>query len=258
MISTIIIGIVLFIFFCIGLPWIFSGIKSLKEYERGVVFRLGRCIGVKGPGLFWIFPGLDKLFRVQLRTVTYDARRIHVITQDNVRCDVDSVVYYKVVDPKKAVLEIDNFRVAVENIGKAVLRDVLGHADLDDLLGNTEALTVEVREELDKKTDSWGIKVTQVAVSDVILPQEMQRAIAKQAEAERERRARSIVADGEFEAAQKMMDAAKIYAQSPLSLKLRELQTYAEIAREKNLVIISNTSETSDIGKAIAAAKGVR
>ncbi len=245
--SYIIIGVVAFILLFIFLPWFVSGIKILQEYERALVFRFGRFVGMKGPGLIWVIPSVDKTHRVQLRTVTYDARMIHVITKDNVRCDVDSVIYYKVINPEKAILEIENYRMGVENISKTILRDVLGHADLDDLLGHTEELTLEIQEELDKKTADWGIKVVDVAISDVLIPNEMLRAIAKQAEAERERRARSIVAEGEQLAARKMTDAAMLYAQSPISLKLRELQTYSEIAREKNLIFIANASNLEEL-----------
>jgi len=250
-ILIILIGIIMFSIIII-ISLIFSSIKIIKEYERVVVFRLGRYIGIKGPGLFCIIPKIDKIQKVDLRTVTYDARMIKVITKDNIRCDVDSFVYYRVIDPKKAILEVEDYTYATQNLAKTVLRDILGHAELDDLLTKTREFTLEIQEEIDEKTDPWGIKVSEVAISDVILPTEMQRVIAKQAEAERERRARIIVAEGEYLAAEKMYQAAEIYAKSPISLKLRELQTLTDIAREKNLVVITSTTDTSELGKIIA------
>lgn len=236
----------------VALIFILYGVRVIQEYERCLVFRLGRYIGLKGPGLFWVIPILDKTVKVDLRTVTYDARMIRVITKDNVRCDIDSIVYYRVFDPKKAILEVENFRFATENIAKAVLRDVLGMADLDELLSHTVDFTLKIQQELDKKTDAWGVKVIEVAISDVLLPKDMQRAIAKQAEAEREKRSRVIIAEGEQLAAQKMQDAAEILAKSPFSLKLRELQTYAEIAREKNLIVVTSAINMEEISNAIA------
>ncbi|MGM0687289.1 MAG: SPFH domain-containing protein, partial [Promethearchaeati archaeon] len=164
-----------------------ASVRIVKEYERAIVFRLGRCIGARGPGVFWIIPGLDRLQVVDLRTVTYDARTIKVITKDNIRCDVDSFIFYRVVDPERAVLEVENYIPAIQNLAKTVLRDILGTAELDDLLSSTEELTLRIHREIDEKTDPWGIKVTDVAISDILLPKDMQRAIAKQAEAERER-----------------------------------------------------------------------
>ncbi len=233
-------------------------VRIVKEYERAVIFRMGRFVGIKGPGLFLIIPGLDKLQVVDLRTVTYDARTIKVITKDNIRCDVDSFVFYRVVDPKLAVLEIENYISAIRNLAKTVLRDVLGTVDLDDLLTRTQDLTLRIQEEIDEKTDHWGIKVSDVAISDVILPTEMQRAIAKQAEAERERRARIIIAEGEYMAAEKMVKAAEMYAASPITLKIRELQTLQEIAREKNLVVVTTTGNAEEIGHMFAVAEAAK
>ncbi len=229
--------------------------KVVSEYERLVVFRFGRFHSIKGPGIVSIIPGIDKTRKVDMRTITYDARMIKIITKDNVRCDVDTVVYYKVVDPKKAVVSVANYTFATQNLANTVLREVLGRADLDDLLTKTQDYTLEIQKQIDEKTDPWGIKVSDVAISDVVLPVEMQRVIAKQAEAEREKRARIIVADGEFIAAQKMLEAAQIYAQSPITIKLRELQTMTDIAREKNLVVITSTSDMTDLGKLIALSK---
>lgn len=250
MIGVLIVFIVIFF-----LVFIASGVRVIKEYERAIVFRLGRFVGIKGPGIFWVIPGIDKTNTVDLRTITYDARMIRVITKDNIRCDIDSVVYYRVVDPKKAILEVENYTFATQFVAKTVLRDVLGMAELDDILSQTADFTLKIQEEVDEKTDPWGIKVSDVAISDLILPEEMQRAIAKQAEAERERRARSIVADGESLAAEKMLQAAQIYAKSPITLKLRELQTLTDIAKEKNLIVVTSTSDLNDLGNIIAMSK---
>ena len=233
--------------------WILSmSIKIVREYERGVVFRLGRLVGAKGPGLFFIIPGFDKMRVVDLRTVSYDARMIKVITKDNIRCDIDSFIYYRVVDPVKAVCDVENYVYATQNLAKTVLRDVLGHAELDDLLTKTPELTKQIQQEIDEMTDPWGIKVSAAAISDVILPADMQRAIAKQAEAERERRSRIIVAEGEFMAAEKMTEAAKLYGRTPIALRLRELQTLAEISREKNLIVVTSTTDLREIGNIVA------
>jgi len=235
-----------------------SAIKIVKEYERGVIFRLGRLVGAKGPGLFFIIPGVDQMIRIDLRTVTYDARQIKVITKDNIICDVDSFVYYRVVDPVKAVTEVEKYIPATQNLAKTVLRDVLGHAELDDLLAKTGELTKEIQLELDMATDPWGIKVTAVVISDISLPSEMMRAIAKQAEAEREKRSRIIVAEGEYLAAQKMMEAAEFYMKSPISLRIRELQTMSEIAREKNMIVVTSTSDLRELGNIVALSKATQ
>jgi regulator of protease activity HflC (stomatin/prohibitin superfamily) len=229
-----------------------SSIKIVKEYERGVIFRLGRLLGAKGPGLFFIIPGFDRMRVVDLRTITYDARMIKVITRDNIRCDIDSFVYYRVVDSVKAVCEVENYTRATETLSKTVLRDILGHAELDDILAKTPELTKQIQAEIDEMTDPWGIKVSAVAISDVILPEEMQRAIAKQAEAEREKRSRIIVAEGEYMAAEKMAQAAEVYGKSPITLKLRELQTLTDIAREKNLVVVTSTTDLREMGNIVA------
>jgi regulator of protease activity HflC (stomatin/prohibitin superfamily) len=248
----------LFIAVFVIVSFIGSAIKIVKEYERGVIFRLGRLIGAKGPGLFFIIPGVDQMVKIDLRTITFDARSIKIITKDNIRCDVDSFVYYRVVDPTKAVTEVENYIPATQNMSKTVLRDVLGHAELDDLLVKTEELTKNIQLQLDAATDPWGIKVTAVVISDVTLPSEMERAIAKQAEAEREKRSRIIIAEGEFIAAQKMMEAAELYMKSPISLKIRELQTMAEIAREKNMVVVTSTTSLQDLGNVVALSKSLQ
>lgn len=232
-----------------------SSIKIVREYERGVIFRLGRLVGAKGPGLFFIIPGFDKMRIVDLRTTTYDARMIKVITRDNIRCDIDSFVYYRVVDAVKAVCDVEDYTRATETLSKTVLRDIMGHAELDDILAKTPELTKQIQSEIDEMTAPWGIKVSVVAISDVILPAEMQRAIAKQAEAERERRSRIIVAEGEYMAAEKMAQAAEVYGKSPITLKLRELQTLTDIAREKNLVIVTSTTDLRELGNIVAVTR---
>ena len=215
-----------------------SAIKILKEYERGVVFRLGRVIPVKGPGLVIIIPVIDKLVRVSLRTVTFDVPPQDVITRDNISVKVNAVVYFRVMDPIKAITAVEDFYYATSQISQTTLRSILGQSQLDDLLAKREDINAELQKVIDTQTEPWGIKVTTVEVKNVDLPAEMQRAIAKQAEAERERRAKIIHAEGEFQAAQKLADAAKIIATESGALQLRFLQTLTEIATEKNSTII--------------------
>ncbi len=215
-----------------------SAIKVLKEYERGVVFRLGRVIPVKGPGLVIIWPIIDKLVRVSLRTVTMDVPPQDVITRDNVSVKVNAVVYFRVMDPIKAVTEVEDFYFATSQIAQTTLRSVVGQSHLDDLLSKRDEVNAELQRIIDFQTEPWGIKVTAVEVKNVDLPQEMLRAIARQAEAERERRAKIIHAEGEFQAAQKLSDAAKIIGEHPIALQLRFLQTLTEVASEKNSTTI--------------------
>ncbi|MCG2722611.1 MAG: slipin family protein [Thermodesulfovibrionales bacterium] len=215
-----------------------SAIKILREYERGVVFRLGRVIPVKGPGLVIIWPIIDKLVRVSLRTVTMDVPSQDVITKDNISVAVNAVVYFRVMEPIKAITEIEDFYFATSQIAQTTLRSILGQSQLDELLSNREQVNAELQKVIDFQTEPWGIKVTAVEVKNVDLPVEMQRAIAKQAEAERERRAKVIHAEGEFQASQKLADAATIIATAPSALQLRFLQTLAEIATEQNSTII--------------------
>ncbi|HWQ20918.1 MAG TPA: slipin family protein [Methanotrichaceae archaeon] len=223
-----------------------QSVKIVREYERVVIFRLGRFSGVKGPGLFLIIPIIDKVMLIDLRVVTIDVQKQVVITRDNVSVDVDAVIYYRVVDPERAVIAVENYRLATSLLAQTTLRDVLGQIDLDDLLSKREDLNKRLQEILDRHTDPWGIKVTAVTLRDVSLPESMMRAIAKQAEAEREKRSRIILADGEFQASKTMVDAAKLYGEAPVAIKLRELQTLAEIAREKNLIVVTTTG--GDIG----------
>jgi len=221
-----------------------QSVKIVREYERVVIFRMGRLIGVKGPGLFLIIPIMDQVVKMDLRVVTIDVPRQTIITRDNVSVDVDAVVYYRITDPARAVTRVENYRVATSMLSQTTLRDVLGETELDDLLAKREHLNKRLQEILDSATDPWGIKVTAVTLRDVNLPETMMRAIAKQAEAERERRSRIILAEGEYQASEKMVDAARLYEEAPVAVKLRELQTLAEIAREKNLIVVS----TSEIG----------
>jgi regulator of protease activity HflC (stomatin/prohibitin superfamily) len=215
-----------------------SAIKILKEYERGVVFRLGRIIPVKGPGLVLIWPIIDKLVKVSLRTVTMDVPTQDIITKDNISVKVNAVVYFRVIGPIKAITEVEDFYFATSQIAQTTLRSILGQSQLDELLTNREELNAELQKVIDFQTEPWGIKVSVVEVKNVDLPPEMLRAIAKQAEAERERRAKIIHAEGEFQASQKLADAAKIIATESGALQLRFLQTLTEIATEKNSTII--------------------
>lgn len=227
-----ILAIVLVIYF------LSSAIKILKEYERGVVFRLGRLIPVKGPGLVIIWPIIDKLVKVSLRTVAFDVPPQDVITRDNISVKVNAVVYFRVIDPTKAITAVEDFYYATSQISQTTLRSILGQSQLDDLLSKREDINAELQKVIDQQTEPWGVKVATVEVKNVDLPVEMQRAIAKQAEAERERRAKVIHAEGEFQASQKLADAAGIIATQPMAMQLRFLGTLAEIATEKNSTII--------------------
>lgn len=220
-----------------------KAIKIVNEYERVVIFRLGRLSGVKGPGLFFIIPIIDTVVKIDLRVVTIDVPKQNVITKDNVTVDVDAVVYYKVVEPSSAVNEVENYKYATSTLSQTTLRDVIGQIELDELLSKREEINKNIQEMLDVSTDPWGIKVTGVTLRDVKIDDTMLRAIAKQAEAEREKRARIILAEGEYIAAEKMQQAAQLYQNMPAGLKLRELQTIAEVAREKNLIVISSSME---------------
>lgn len=214
-----------------------SWLRVLNEYERGVIFRLGRVVHKPvGPGLtILLFPGLiDRLVKVDLRTVTLDVPPQDVITRDNVSVKVNAVVYYKVMDPLKAILEIEDFGYATAQMAQTTLRSVVGQGDLDDLLANRDEISEKVQGILDKQTDPWGIQVTNVEVKHVDLPQELQRAMARQAEAERERRAKIISSEGEFQAAAKLVDAAKLMGEHPMALQMRYLQTMVEVGAEKN------------------------
>jgi regulator of protease activity HflC (stomatin/prohibitin superfamily) len=218
----------------IAVLFLYSAIKILNEYERGVVFRLGRVIGAKGPGLILLIPMIDKMVRVDLRVVAMDVPSQDVITRDNVSVKVNAVLYFRVLDPNRAIITVENYLYATSQLAQTTLRSVCGQAELDDLLSEREKINAHIQEILDKDTDPWGIKVAKVEIKHIDLPQEMQRAMAKQAEAERERRAKIIGAEGEFQAAQKMTDAAEIMGRHPIALQLRYLQTLREVATEHN------------------------
>jgi regulator of protease activity HflC (stomatin/prohibitin superfamily) len=215
-----------------------ASIRVLKEYERGVVFRLGRLIGAKGPGLFFLIPIVDKMVRVSLRTVAFDVPPQDVITKDNVSVKVNAVVYFRVLSPERAIVEVEDYLYATSQIAQTTLRSVLGEAELDELLAERETINAKLQSILDQQTEPWGIKVSVVEVKKVDLPQEMQRAIARQAEAERERRAKVIAAQGEYQAAEKLAQAAEVLQSQPQALQLRYLQTLVEIAAEKNSTTI--------------------
>ncbi|MDM7935201.1 MAG: slipin family protein [Methanothrix sp.] len=220
-----------------------QAIKIVREYERVVIFRLGRFSGVKGPGIFFIIPIIDRVILLDLRVFTIDVAKQVVITRDNVSVEVDAVIYYRVVDPSRAVIQVENYKLATSLLAQTTLRDVLGQIELDDLLSKRDELNKKLQEILDRHTDPWGIKVTAVTLRDVSLPESMRRAIAKQAESEREKRSRIILADGELQASRTMADAAKLYEDVPAALKLRELQTLVDIAREKTLIVVTPSVE---------------
>ena len=219
--------------------YLISSIKILPEYERGVIFRLGKLlVGPKGPGVILVFAPIDRIVRVSLRTVVLDVPPQDVITRDNVSVKVNAVVYFRVMDPNRAIVEVENFHYATSQLAQTTLRSVLGQADLDDLLSQRERLNQQLQHILDQRTDPWGIKVSSVEVKHVDLPPDMQRAMAKQAEAEREKRAKIIHAAGEYEASEKLSQAANVIATEPIAITLRYLQTLTEIASEKNSTII--------------------
>ena len=215
-----------------------SAIRVLKEYERGVIFRLGRLIGAKGPGIFLIIPFIDKMIKVPLRTVVMDVPPQDIITKDNVSVKVNAVIYFRVLDPNKAIVEVEDYLYATSQLAQTTLRSILGGAELDELLASREKINIDLQAILDKHTDPWGIKVSQVEIKHVDLPTEMQRAMAKQAEAERERRAKIINAEGEFQASAKLLEAGEILTKQPITLQLRYLQTLREVATENNSTII--------------------
>jgi regulator of protease activity HflC (stomatin/prohibitin superfamily) len=211
-----------------------QAIRILREYERGVIFRLGKLLGAKGPGLIFLIPIVDRMVRMDLRVVTIDVPRQEVMTRDNVPVSVDAVLYFRVIDPQAAVVKVENFLKASSLIAQTTLRSVLGQAELDELLAHREKINQTLQEIIDRQTDPWGIKVTAVEVKDVALPDPMKRAMAKQAEAERERRAKVVNAEGEFQAAEKMVQAAAMMSKEPIALQLRFLQTMREISSEHN------------------------
>lgn len=226
-------------------PWVVGGIilviivlpqaiRVLREYERGVIFRLGKLQGVKGPGLIMLIPIVDKMVKMDLRVVTIDVAKQEIMTRDNVPATVDAVVYFRVVDSSAAVVKVENYWKATSLIAQTTLRSVLGQAELDELLAHRDKINQTLQEIIDRQTDPWGIKVTSVEIKDVALPDSMKRAMAKQAEAERERRAKVVNAEGEFQAAEKMAQAAAVISKEPIALQLRYLQTMREMASEHN------------------------
>ncbi len=229
--GIIVVVVILFLF-------LLSALKVLKEYQRGVIFRLGKVIGLKGPGLIIVWPMIDMIRRVDLRVVAMDVPPQDVITQDNVSVRVNAVVYFRVIDPKKAILEVENYIYATSQLAQTTLRSVLGEATLDELLSKRDEINSKLQDILDRMTDPWGIKVGTVEVKHVDLPEDMQRVMAKQAEAERDRRAKIIRADAEFQAAAKLAEAADIIDAHPVALQLRYLQTLSEIAVENNSTTI--------------------
>jgi regulator of protease activity HflC (stomatin/prohibitin superfamily) len=230
MVSTILIVIILLI--------IISAVKILKEYERAVVFRLGRFIKVKGPGIFILWPGIDKMAKVALRVITMDVPAQDVVTKDNISIKVNAVTYFRVFDASKAILEVEDYLYATSQLAQTTLRSVCGEYELDDILMQREKINMRLQKIIDQQTDPWGIKVSMVEIKHVDIPTEMQRAIARQAEAERERRAKVIHAEGEFQASEKLNMAAKIIGETTTGIQLRFLQTLTEVATEKNSTII--------------------
>ena len=228
----------IFIFIAVVVLLLLSGVRVLNEYERGVVFRLGRIVEPKGPGFKWIIPVVDKMVKISLRVITMDVPPQDIITKDNVSVKVNAVVYFRVIDPIKAVIQVENYLYATSQLAQTTLRSVLGQVELDELLAEREKLNVNLQEVLDKQTDPWGIKVTLVEIKYVDLPQDMQRSMAKQAEAERERRAKVISAEGEFQAAARLSEASQVLSQNPMSLQLRYLQTLSDMATEKSSTIV--------------------
>jgi len=220
------------------LMFLFMAIKILNEYERGVIFRLGRVIDYKGPGIIILIPIIDRMVRVSLRTVTMDVPPQDVITRDNVSVKVSAVIYFRVIEPTKAVIEVENYLYATSQLAQTTLRSVCGQSELDELLAERDKINLQIQEILDRHTEPWGVKVSMVEVKQIDLPQEMQRAIARQAEAERERRAKVINAEGEFQAAARLAEAAVIIAKEPTALQLRYLQTLVEVSAEKNSTLI--------------------
>jgi regulator of protease activity HflC (stomatin/prohibitin superfamily) len=215
-----------------------NAVRILREYERGVIFRLGRLIAVKGPGLILLIPLVDKMVKVSLRTVVLDVPPQDVITRDNVSIKVNAVVYFRVLQPEKAIVEVENYLFATSQLSQTTLRSILGQFELDDLLSERDKINAKLQTIIDQHTESWGIKISTVEVKQIDLPVEMQRAMAKQAEAERERRAKVVHAEGEFQASQKLADAAQVIEGHPTALQLRYLQTLTEIASEKNSTTI--------------------
>jgi len=249
------VGIILLLIIILSI--LSRAIKVVKEWERIIVLRLGKYVGTKGPGLVFLVPFIDKGLIVDMRLTTVDVPRQEVITKDNVTVSVDAVVYYRVVDPEAAVLKVRDYNYAIALLAQTVLRDIVGQSELDDLLTKREEINKKLQRIIDEITDPWGIKVTMVTIKSVELPEGLVRAMAKQAEAERLRRARIIEAEAEREAAKILAEAAKIYEEHPVALRLRELQTYIDIAKEKNMIIVTESLGLSNVGKTAAVASAI-
>ena len=215
-----------------------NSIKVVNEYERGVIFRLGRLVGARGPGLFFIIPMIERMIKVSLRTVTFDVTPQEVMTKDNVPIKINAVVYFRVMDPNKAIVEVENYHMATMQIAQTTLRGVSGQLELDEILAEREKINQRLQQIIDEQTDPWGVKVSIVEIKEVELPDSMKRAMARQAEVERDRRARVINAEGELQASEKLKQAAEILSQSPVAVQLRFFQTAAEIATEKNSTLV--------------------
>ena len=241
-----------FIFFFV-LIYFLSGIRILPEYERGVIFRLGRLAGIKGPGLFWIIPGIDRMQRVDLRVQTVDIPAQELITKDNINIKVDAAVFYRIHDPGRAIVSLQNIQRTIYVLGQTALRDVLGDFELDQILTHREELAKKIQELVDEQVSGWGIKIVSVALQQIVLPQELVRAMAAQAEAERERRAKIILAEGDKQAAEIIAQAAEYYEKHPVALRLRELETILAVAREQNTVILYPITMGSQLGDVLQA-----
>jgi regulator of protease activity HflC (stomatin/prohibitin superfamily) len=230
-------------------------VKVTRQYERAVLFRFGKLEGLKGPGIFSIIPFVDHIVRVDLRVRQLDVPKQTIVTRDNISVDVDAIIYYHVTDANRAIVEVEDFEAATALIAQTTLRDVLGQNELDTILSDRETLNHKIQQEIKVVTESWGIQVDIVTIRDISLPESMQRAIARQAEAEREKRSRIILAEGEFQASERMCDAARLYETTPVAIKLREFQTLAEIAKERNLIVVTNSID--NLGTTIGCVKGL-
>ena len=246
----------LIIILCILVVLVFSSLRVVKEYERGVIFFLGKATGVRGPGLIILVPILERMSKVMLRTVTMDIPSQKIITKDNVSIDIAAVAYYKIVDPMKSVIAIEDVYTAVNQISQTTVRNIVGQFQLDQLLSQTAEINVKIKDVIDAHTEPWGAQVTAVEIKDIFLPENMQRAMAKEAEAERERRAKIVAAEGEFQAAVKLGEAADIISAHPVALQLRTLQTMAEISVEKNSTIIFPAQFMTTVQEAIKMIQG--
>ncbi len=217
---------------------LFNAVKVVNEYERGVIFRLGRLMGARGPGIFFLIPVVERMVKISLRTVTFDVTPQEVMTRDNVPIKINAVVWFRVMDPNKAVVEVENYHMATMQLAQTTLRGIAGQFELDQILSERDTVNQQLQQIIDQQTDPWGIKVSIVEIKEVELPDTMKRAMARQAEMERDRRARIINAEGEYQASEKLRDAAKILAEIPIAIQLRYLQTATEIAAEKNSTIL--------------------